>query len=191
MRLAFRSRILTAALGPELVKNYQWSNFDTTIDRVLKEQPKDWLPKEFQNYADLLRACYDDAVKKLTRQLGADESTWTWGAIAKVRFPHPLGSAPLIGPKFTVPPFPQNGTGGLLGATVNVGASVSMRLIADPGNWDQTQHGISLGESGDPSSKHWTDQLQDWRNVTPRAFPFTQDAVTKATKEVLKLEPKP
>ena len=191
MRLAFRSRILTAALGPELVKNYQWSNFDTTIDRVLKEQPKDWLPKEFQNYADLLRACYDDAVKKLTRQLGADESTWTWGAIAKVRFPHTLGSAPLIGPKFTVPPFPQNGTGGLLGATVNVGASVSMRLIADPGNWDHTQHGISLGESGDPSSKHWTDQLQDWRNVTPRAFPFTQDAVTKATKEVLKLEPKP
>jgi penicillin amidase len=191
MRLAFRSRLLAAALGPELVKNYQWSNFDTTIDRVLKEQPKDWLPKEFPNYADLLRACYDDAVKKLTRQLGADESNWTWGGIAKVRFPHPLGAAPLIGPKFTVPPFPQNGTGGLLGATVNVGSAVSMRLIADPSNWDETQHGISLGESGDPSSQHWTDQLQDWRNVTPKAFPFTQAAVLKATKEVLTLEPKP
>jgi penicillin amidase len=191
MRLAFRSRILTAALGPELVKNYQWNNFDTTLDRVLKDQPKEWLPKEFQSYADLLRACYDDAVKSLTRQLGSDESNWTWGAIAKARFPHPLGSAPLIGPKFSIPPIPQNGTGGLLGATVNVGSAVSMRLIAEPGNWDQTQHGISLGESGDPSSQHWTDQLQDWRNVTPRVFPFTQDAVTKATKEVLTLEPKP
>jgi len=191
MRLAFRSRILTAALGPTLVKTFQWNNFDTTIDRVLKEQPKDWLPREFQSYADLLRACHDDAIKKLTGQIGADESTWTWGSIAKVRFPHPLSSAPLIGAKFSIPPFPQNGTGGLLGATVNVGSAVSMRLIAQPGNWDQTQHGISLGESGDPSNPHWTDQLQDWRNVTPQVFPFTQDAVLKATKEVVTLEPKP
>src|SRR6185503_9561993 len=46
MRIAFRSRVLTAALGDELVKIYQWSNFDTTIDRLVAEQPKDWLPKE-------------------------------------------------------------------------------------------------------------------------------------------------
>ena len=46
MRLAFRSKILTAALGQELVRNYQWSNFDTTLDRVLKDQPAAWLPKE-------------------------------------------------------------------------------------------------------------------------------------------------
>ena len=42
----------------DLVKIYQWSNFDTTIDRLIAEQPKDWLPKEFTSYADLLRACH-------------------------------------------------------------------------------------------------------------------------------------
>ena len=189
MRLAFRSKILTAALGPELVRIYQWGNFDTTIDRILKEQPASWLPKEFASYADLMRVCYDEATGNLTRSLGADETKWTWGDLAKVRFPHPLSGAPLIGAQFTVPPFPQNGTGGLIGATVNVGASVSMRLIADPSDWDKTQQGIALGESGLPKSPHWSDQLADWRAVTPRVFPFTQAAVAAATKETLVLEP--
>ena len=189
MRLVFRSKILTAALGPELVKNYQWSNFDTTLDRVLKEQPAAWLPKEFSSYADLLRACYDEAIANLTKSLGADQTKWAWGEFAKVRFPHPLGPAPFIGAQFVIQPFPQNGTGGLIGATVNVGSSVSMRLIADPSDWDKTQHGIALGESGLPKSPHWSDQLADWRAVTPREFPFTAAAVLKATKETLVLEP--
>src|SRR6185369_9667301 len=182
MRLAFRSKILATALGPDLVKNYQWSNFETTLDRILKDQPSAWLPKEFSSYADLLRACYDEAISNLTKSLGADETKWTWGEMAKARFPHPLGGAPLIGAQFTVPPFPQNGTGGLIGATVNVGSSVSMRLIADPSDWNKTQQGIALGESGWPKNPHWSDQLADWRAVTPREFPFTQAAVVKAAK---------
>ena len=189
MRLAFRSRILTAALGPELVRNYHWSNFDTTLDWVLTQQPAAWLPKEYSSYADLLRASYDEAVSMLSKQIGADESKWTWGEMVKARFPHPLGGAPLIGSQFTVQPFPQPGTGGLIGATVNVGAAVSMRLIADTSDWDKTQQGIALGESGSPKSPHWSDQLADWRAVTPREFPFTEAAVAKAAKEKLVLEP--
>jgi penicillin amidase len=189
MRVAFRSKILTGALGPDLVRNFQWSNFDTTLDRVLKEQPAEWLPKEYPSYADLMRASYDEAITKIKTALGADETKWIWGEFAKARFPHPLGGAPLIGSTFTVLPFPQNGTGGFVGATVNVGASVSMRLIADTSDWDKTQHGIALGQSGSPKSPHWSDQLADWRAVTPREFPFTADAVMKATKETLVLEP--
>lgn len=189
MRIAFRSKVLTAALGPELIRNYQWNNFDTTLDRVLKDQPAAWLPKEYASYADLMRASYDEAIGNLTKNLGADETKWTWGEMAKARFPHPLSGAPLIGAQFTIPPFPQNGTGGLLGATPNVGSGVSMRLIADPSDWDKTQQGIALGESGLPKSPHWSDQLADWRAVTPREFPFTQAAVAKATKQTVVLEP--
>jgi penicillin G amidase len=190
MRIAFRSKILAAALGQELFRNYGWNNFDTTLDRVLTEQPASWLPKEFATYADLLRACYDETIAALTKNLGADQTKWTWGEFAKVRFPHPLATAPLIGAQYAIQPFPQNGTGGLIGATVNVGSAVSMRLIADPSDWDKTQQGIALGESGLPKSPHWSDQLADWRAVTPREFPFTVAAVSKATKETLVLEPK-
>jgi len=188
MRLAFRGRILNAALGPDLFKIYAWSNFDTTLDSTITQRPPNWLPKEFKSYADLLRACYQDAVSVLRRNLGEDESQWTWGNLAKARFPHPLAAAPFIGNQFAVQPLPQNGTSGTA-ATVNVGASVSMRFIADPGDWDKSQLGITLGVSGNPGSPHWKDQLDDWYNVTPRVFPFSEAAVAKATKSTLLLVP--
>ena len=189
MRIVFRSKILANALGPDLVKNYQWSNFDTTLDRILKDQSAAWLPQNYKSYADLMHASYQEAVANITKNLGADQAKWSWGGLVKARFPHPLSSAPLIGSQFTVPPFPQNGTGGLIGATVNVGSAVSMRLIADPGDWDKTQQGIAMGQSGLPKSPHWSDQLADWRAVTPREFPFTPAAVAKAAKQTLVLEP--
>ena len=137
----------------------------------------------------MLKVCYAEARQALTKRLGADETKWTWGNRNKASFPHPLAGAPLVGLQFAIQPFPQSGTPLLVGATVNVGSYVSMRLIADPGDWNKTQQGIALGESGLPTSAHWNDQLADWRAVTPRAFPFTEAAIAKATKETLVLEP--
>ena len=188
MRFAFYRRVIAAALGEELAKGYGWDNSGTLIDRLIQEQPREWLPKEFTSYAELLIACYADAREALTKRLGRDESQWTWGRWAQVGFPHPLARVPLVGQQFLIQPFPQNGSGGNV-TTVNVGRSVSMRFIADPGDWDKTQQGIALGESGLPSSPHWRDQLEDWRNVTPRVFPFTKAAVERATKETVVLAP--
>ena len=188
MRTSFKQRILNAALGPDLAKTYSWPGADTLIDRIVTEQPKEWLPKEFVTYADLFRASYEEARATLTKSPGPDESQWTWGNLYKVRFPHPLAVAPLIGAVFTIPAFPQNGIPGA-GATVNVGPSVSMRLIADLSDWDKTQNGIPLGESGLPNTPHWKDQLDDWRNVTPRALPFSKGAVESSTKELVVLAP--
>jgi penicillin amidase len=188
MRAEFSNRIFAAALGAELAKTYTWPNRDTLVDRIITERPQEWLPKEFKDYIGLLRACEIAARETLTKRLGADESKWTWGSSAQVRFPHPLAAVPLIGQQFSIPPFPQNGSGGNT-VSVNVGRNVSMRLIADPSDWDKTQHGITLGESGLPSNPHWKDQLDDWRNVTPETFPFTKAAVARATKEMLMLEP--
>lgn len=189
MRLAFRSKIISSAVGDERAKTFGWSNLDTTLDRIITEQPADWLPKGFASYAALLKACHEEARQALTKRFGEDETKWTWGNRNKATFPHPIATAPLVGLQFAIQPFPQSGTGLLLGATVNVGSSVSMRLIADPGDWDKTQHGIALGESGRPASPHWNDQLADWRAVAPRAFPFTEAAIANAAKETLVLEP--
>jgi penicillin amidase len=186
MRSLFRTRILTSAMSPELYSNYTWAQAEVLIDRLATEQPREWLPKEFASYAALFRAAYEQARQNLTKSYGADESQWTWGKIAVVRFQHPLASAPFIGAQFAIAPFPQNGSGG----SVIVGSSVSMRLIADPSDWDKTQNGIPLGESGAPNNAHWKDQLDDWRNVTPRALPFSKAAVESAAKETVVLTPK-
>jgi penicillin amidase len=188
IRTALRRRIFEAALGPELAKDYDWSNSNTFIDRILMERPRSWLPVEFKTYAELLRACEREARTMVEKRIGADEAKWTWGSFTQAVFPHPLARAPLIGLQFTIPPFPQDGTDSN-NPTVNVGRYVSMRFIADPADWDKTQQGIALGESGNPSSPHWKDQLADWRAVTPRVFPFTAQATAAATREMLVLAP--
>jgi penicillin amidase len=193
-RGAFRQRILNAAIGEARASAFGWAMFDVTTDEIITERPRAWLPKEFQNspngYADLLVACLQEARENLTKRFGADETKWTWGNFRKVNFPHPLTAIPLIGAQFLIPPFPQNGSGGGgVGPTPNVGQNVSMRFIADVTDWDRTRHGIPLGESGDPQSAHWKDQLDDWRSVTPSVFPFTSAAVERAAKETLRLEP--
>jgi penicillin G amidase len=186
MRSLFRTRVLSSAMRQDLYSNYTWAQSEILIDRIAAEQPPEWLPKEFRSYEDLFGASYVEARKNLTKSFGEDESQWTWGKIAIVRFNHYLTAAPLVGAQFAIAPFPQNGSGG----SVNVGSSVSMRWIADPGDWDKTQNGIPLGESGIANSPHWKDQLDDWRKVTPRAFPFTRAAVEGATRETVVLTPK-
>lgn len=149
---------------------------------MINEQPREWLPSKFKSYGELLVEVHNLARAALSKRIGPDEIQWTWGRENQVRFTHPLAIVPFVGQQFQIKPFPQRGSAGGI-ATVNVGASVSMRFIADPADWDRTQQGIALGASGIPTSPHFQDQLADWQNVTPRVFPFTKGAVTKAARE--------
>ena len=186
---AFRLKILVGALGADLAREYRWPASAIFFDRVIQERPREWLPKEFASYAELLDAAHRETRESLTKSLGADETKWTWGARLSVNFPHPLASVPLVGKAYQITPFPQRGGGGSFAAP-NVGGSVSMRLIADASDWDKTRQGIALGISGDPRSPHWQDQLADWRAANPRVFPFTAAAVARSAQPALTLMPK-
>jgi penicillin amidase len=153
MRAAFQRFILAHTLGIERARNYAWANSGTFFDYIITTRPRAWLPKGFDSYEALLLACYKEARQTLTKDLGPDTSHWTWGNLFQVRFRHPLANAPLIGAQFIVAPVPQNGGT----PTVNRGGSVSMRLIVDTNDWDNTRQGIAMGESGDPKNKHWRD----------------------------------
>lgn len=187
MRTTFQRRVLLAALGAEQARGFRWANLNTFIDEIIRTRPRAWLPTGFDSYEALILACYKDARTELAKQLGADESQWTWGRMGQVRFPHPLAGIPQVGSQFVIEPFPRSMGGS--GPTVNSGAGVSMRFIVDLSNWDETRQGLSLGESGNPASPHWKDQLADWRGVTPGIFPFTVKAVASVTQEPLSLMP--
>jgi penicillin G amidase len=185
MRTLFQRRIILAALGAERGQIYRGNSI--FIDWVITTRPQAWLPKEFDSYEALVLACYREAHERLSERFGPDLALWKWGRLGQIRFPHPLAGHPSAGPKFVIDPLPQWTGGG--GPTVNVGPDVSMRLIADTSDWDNSQQGIALGESGDPTNPHWKDQLDDWRAAKPRVFPFSKTAVEKAAKETLVLTP--
>ena len=157
------------------------------VDRGLMNRlPNYWLPKQYSNYAALISACSTEASAGLPAKFGVDPEKWTWSAMSKSRFPHPLASAPLIGAQFATPSV------GIPGSreTPNVGSYVSMRHIASPGNWDATRHVIPLGESGDSTSLHYKDQFDLWRTGDAAVFPFAAKAVEAAAKSVTVFSPK-
>ncbi|MGQ9898033.1 MAG: penicillin acylase family protein [Acidobacteriota bacterium] len=157
---------------------------------LLALQPTNWLPKGTATYGQLLRACHQIACQQLAERLGAHRANWTWGRWKPVTFPHPLAAVPLFGRQFQLPSFPQRGGGYFIVATPNVGEAVSMRFVADLSQWDASRMGIPLGQSGDPSSPHWADQLESWKACTPDVFPFSPTAVEKFTQQRLTLHPR-
>jgi penicillin amidase len=189
MRDAFSRRVLVAALGQDRADTYsRWPGSPSFIDFVIDTRRSEWLPQGTASYEDLFLASYNDAIKKLTSQLGSDRAKWTWSRVADpIVFGHPLAAMPGAGQSFAIPPIPQNTGGG--GDTVNAGAFVSMRLVADLADWDNTRQGIPLGQSGDPSSPHWKDQLANWEAVAPAPFPFTRAAVERAAVTVTHFAP--
>ena len=150
---------------------------ERVLDRAVRERSKLWLPAGVPDYESMMRRCDSDVAAGLEKRLGADRSKWTWGTVSASRFPHPLAAAPLIGGQFKTPTVGLSGSG----QTPNVASSVSMRLIASPGNWDATRHVVPLGQSGDVRSPHFRDQFDLWRKGEPAIFPFSGEAVEKAT----------
>jgi penicillin amidase len=182
MRLAFSRAVIEDKLGPDRTKGYWWwPNRENFIDYVLRERPNTWLPKAFANWDDLFLSSYRSAVAELEKKAGPDRTLWTWARTSDpMRFEHPLA---LSDRTFLIDPIPRR-TGGSENPTVNRGEWVSMRMVTSPGDWDETRQGLTLGQSGDPSSPHWRDQLPYWSQGNAEIFPFTQDAIAERTKIV-------
>lgn len=156
------------------------------LDRILTERSAAWLPGSFKDYDDFLKGCDSEAVAGLPKKFGADPQKWVWGTFMTSRFPHPLAAAPLIGMQFATPSIGIEGSG----QTPNVASAVSMRFVASPGNWDSTRHVIPLGQSGDPKSPNFKDQFDLWRTGTPAIFPFSKEAIDKATVSKSEFRPR-
>jgi penicillin G amidase len=144
-----------------------------------------WLPKQFADYPALMRACSKEGNSALEARLGADRTKWTWGSSFQSRFSHPLAAAPLIGAQFAAPSVGIHGSG----QSPNVGSAVSMRFVAVPGKWDTTRMVIPLGQSGRPDSPNYRDQFDPWRTGVSPEFPFSPEAVARATVTAKTLEP--
>ncbi|HEY5093821.1 MAG TPA: penicillin acylase family protein [Candidatus Eremiobacteraceae bacterium] len=110
-----------------------------------------------------------------------------WGTQDAAIFDHPLGVKPLD-ILLNFKPVPQPGDPyTVFQAKPDFGPS--MRLLADSADWDHSSMVLTLGESGNWSDAHYGDQLQDWVENRYRPTPFSDAAVTAATRDTLFLTP--
>jgi penicillin amidase len=140
---------------------------------------------------ETLRAAFE----KLTAAQGTDMTHWSWGALHRVTFRHPLDQSPGAAALFNRGPIPRSGDDDVVQATgfdedsLDQVSGASYREIFDLANWDRSV-GINVpGQSGQPGSKHYDDLLPLWSKGQYFPLNYSRTAVDAATTDVLLLVP--
>jgi penicillin amidase len=132
------------------------------LTREVPESPwfDDVRTSERETRDDVMRSSFMAAVKKLTAERGANMQDWRWGKTNMLRL-HSLtgasaldrGGLALPGDEFTLNP-------GDNGSEVTGGAS--WRMVVDLGKLEDSAGIYPGGQSEDPASSHYDDQVKPW-----------------------------
>lgn len=128
--------------------------------------------------------------------LGTDPQEWQWGSLHRLVLRHAAdGVAKETEAGYSIPAIPIGGTG----STPMYGSyrpedfvaitGPSVRMVMDVGDWDRSCFVNLPGQSGDPTSPHYDDLLDDWREGRYHPLSFSRAAVDAVTEMVVRLEP--
>jgi len=162
--------------------------------RLLREAPEGWFKS---SWSDEIAAALAAVWRALSESHGADPAGWSWGRVRPVRLDHPFASRPLLESTFCRGPFPCAGdTNTISQASVKladpfsgVAFAASLRAVLDVGCWDQSRFVLAGGQSGNPFSPHYDDQLQLWLRGEAIPMAWTPEEVALAATDRLELAP--
>jgi penicillin amidase len=134
----------------------------------------------------------------LRERHGPDPARWAWGRVRPLILRHPAGARRPLDRVFNRGPYPWGGdTNTVNQAAVNLAdpastvlVIASLRIAVDVGNWEVSRYVLPGGQSGNPLSPHYDDQLDLYLRGEGVPIAWSAEAVEAATREVLQLEPK-
>lgn len=185
--------VLGKSLVPILNFNFFLFRRAGHLVRLVRERPDGWFA---HGWPAEIGAALDAAWATLERRFGSDPRRWGWGRVRPVVFRHPLGRSRLLAPLFNRGPYPHGGDTDTinqaavqlldpLAATTNI---ASMRAVVDVGAWSNSRFVLPGGQSGNPFSPHYDDQMPAWQRGEGVPIPWTPDEIA-ACKTVLTLVP--
>jgi penicillin amidase len=163
--------------------------------RLLREQPPGWFPPGWE---EEIRRALRAAGDRLSSCAGADPAAWAWGKVRPLTFRHPVSARKPLGRVFDLGPFPWGGdTNTVSPAVVNPadpaanpdGAVASLRTAIDVGEWELSRFVLPGGQSGNPFSPHYADQMPLWLKGDALPIAWSPEAVSRATRHTLVLTP--
>lgn len=196
-------RILRPLLGEELFTHYyarrQWTNgFHYRVLPTLLAYPTArWFGADGREARDqLLHAALDEALEELTERWGETAANWRWGALHRVRFAGRLAVVPGLADLFTAGEVELGGDEQTVaqalfepGVPFAVAVVPSWRQIVDLADLDASLSVLTTGQSGNPESPHFRDQLELWSSGEHHPAPFSRPAVEEAGANRLGLRP--
>ena len=200
-RVAFAKAPLTAAtvLGrghaPAALSPYSMFAFRRTghLTALLHDRPEGW----FDDWDAEIAAALAAAEATLRSRFGAVTSDWAWGKIRPLTLRHGAAQQAPLDRVFNIGPIPWSGgfsTVSQSGAPPldpfgDPSAIASLRVAMDVGAWDNCRFSLPGGQSGNPLSPHYDDQVDPWRSGKGIPLPWSREATQAAVRERLFLMP--
>ncbi len=161
--------------------------------RLLRERPAGW----FDDWDEEITAALTAAERALRARFGHSPSRWAWGDVRPLTLSHPAGQQPPLDRVFDIGPMPWGGdytTVSQAGAPpldvfANPSAIASLRAVMDVGGWDNSRFSLPGGQSGNPLSPHYGDQVSAWQRGEGIPMPWSKEATARMVRRRLFLVP--
>lgn len=144
----------------------------------------------------LVVAAFEAGVADLTARFGADTAAWKWGdeKLHHALIKHPLSDVvnAETRKKLEVGPFPRGGDGTTVSATGgqdNQTAGGSLKIVADPENWDNSVGLNTPGQSGNPDDPHYRDLFELWARGKYFPVAYSRARVESVAEKTTTLAP--
>jgi len=169
------------------------------LQKTLCEPDSHWFDLgQGENRDDLVHMVLRQTLDELKSKFGPSINDWEWSKLHKIRFSHTLGQVKPLDKLFNRGPYPVGGDFNTIWNTatsyhdfsVDTVVGPPFRFIADLGDLDHCLGLLAPGQSGQPGSKHYDDQIQAWFNRGYHPMFFNRQAVEKETKGILHLIPR-
>lgn len=153
------------------------------IGTLLREQPDGWFARP---WTQVIAEALDTVQQRLVERYGADPHRWSWGDVRPLRYVHPLGVRRPLDRIFNQPALPGIGDSTTIAQagvdprepTADTFFTPGLRMVLDIGNWSNCRWALPGGQSGNPISRHYDDQLHRFRTAAGITLGWTSDEVT-------------
>lgn len=185
------ARALGLGFHPVLPRSTVPTRRTAHVVESLRARPEGWFGGGWD--AAILTAL-GDAVRRLRRAAGDDPAAWAWGRVRPVRLAHPLGKAmAALDVVYGVGPLPGEGDAttivqGTLDFLDPLGGPIgvpNLRVVIDLADPARSRFALLGGQSGDPTSPHYEDQIDAWRGGGLAIASTREEAAAAAAHELV------
>ena len=141
----------------------------------------------------------DCTIQRLQREHGRAPSRWAWGRVRPMQLTHAFGKKAPLDRLFHPAPVPCPGDASTIAQAAvdlahpdqNPVGVPTLRTVIDVGAWHNSRFIVIHGQSGNPYSPHYLDQLPIWQRGGGIPIAWSDEDIARSTCHTLELTPKP
>lgn len=197
MRLAMENK-LDSGLFAGFVNTHLMKR---TFDRLMHNDSSKWwddpATSNIETRKQVFNQAFDISLRELTDQLGAIEN-WKWGKVHTFELPHAMGSVEALRPYLNVGSYEMDASDAVLNklafqrnatGVYNITSGPSSRRIINFADVENSLSIIPAGQSGNPLSPHYKDQVEMYTQGKWRKMLMNPNEIEASTSDKLTLKP--